>query len=105
MKAPIFKELRVSSSFRPEVPLLPDDLSEDYDVDAYFMDFEDSARRVVIIQDKELDADEEMKVEGASDLPTNIIAAKEEQNFFGLDHLKQPNGEMPAVISAPVVSA
>jgi hypothetical protein len=98
-----FKDLRVSSSFHPEVPLLPDDLSEDYDEDPYFADFDDSSRRLPIFHDK--DPDEEVK-EGDQDLPppTNIaLAPKEEQNFFGLDHLKQPNGEMPMAVEAPVV--
>jgi hypothetical protein len=75
LKTPIFKDLRVSSSFRPEVPLLPDDLSEDYDEDPYFIDFDDSARRFEI---KQLDDDEEVK-EGDNHPPTNIAApAKEE---------------------------
>ncbi len=76
MKAPIFKELRVSSSFRPEVPLLPDDLSEDYDEDPYFTDFDDSARRFEI---KQLDDDEEVKQGDDQHPPTNIVPpAKEE---------------------------
>jgi hypothetical protein len=75
LRTPIFKDLRVSSSFRPEVPLLPDDLSEDYDEDPYFTDFDDSARRFEI---KQLDDEEEVK-EGDNHPPTNIAApAKEE---------------------------
>jgi hypothetical protein len=82
-----FKDLRVSSSFHPEVPLLPDDLSEDYDEDPYFADFDDSARRLPIFHDK--DPDEEVKEGEDLPPPTNIaLAPKEEQNFFGLDHLK-----------------
>ena len=61
-----FKELRISSSFRPEVPLDADDLSEDYDEDAYFIDFEDTARHII---EKDLDQEEE-KVE-LKELTTN----------------------------------
>ena len=77
------------------MPLDADDLSEDYDEDAYFIDFEDTARHII---EKDRDQEEE-KVE-VKELTTNNIVM-EEQNFFGLDHLKQPNGEMPAAVQQP----
>lgn len=93
-----FKDLRISSSFHPEVPLDADDLSENYDEDPFYVDFDDSARHVAIIPDKELN-DEEGKEEVATNNEAGM-AAEEEQNFFGLDHLRQSNGEQTAAVPA-----
>ena len=54
------------------MPLDADDLSEDYDEDAYFIDFEDTARHII---EKDLDQEEE-KVE-VKELTTNNIVMEE----------------------------
>ncbi len=80
-----FRDLRISSSFKPEAPLDADDLSENYDEDDFYNDFDDhKARQVPILpMDKELDGEDE-KEEGKENAKMMI----EEQNFFGLDHLR-----------------
>jgi hypothetical protein len=59
------KDRHISLSFRPNVELDADQLSEDYDEDPYFQDFEDKFRQLVI--NEEIPQEEEEKKEVTED--------------------------------------